>query len=132
MANEENLKIIRTESEAREKGKKGGIASGESRRRKKTLKELMNSIATMPLQDGKLTDINKIKSLASAKGKNITVEEAFVLKLTQKALSGDYKSMRLWAELMGEDTSKDGDEPQDNDGLMDSIEEAAQKVWQCD
>ena len=132
MANEENLKIIRTESEAREKGKKGGIASGESRRRKKTLKELMNSIATMPLQDGKLTDINKIKSLASAKGKNITVEEAFVLKLTQKALSGDHKAMRLWVELMGEDTSKDGDEPQDNDGLMDSIEEAAQKVWQCD
>jgi hypothetical protein len=131
MANEENLKIIRTESEAREKGKKGGIASGESRRRKKTLKELMNSIATMPLQDGKLTDIDKIKSLASAKGKNITVEEAFVLKLTQKALSGDYKAMRLWVELMGEDTSKDGDEPQDNDGLIDSIEEAA-KLWQCD
>lgn len=131
MANEENLKIIRTESEAREKGRKGGIASGESRRRKKTLKELMNSIATMPLQDGKVTDIDKIKSLASAKGKNITVEEAFALKLTQKALSGDYKAMRLWVELMGEDPSKDGEELQDNDGLIDSIEEAA-KLWQCD
>lgn len=131
MANEENLKIIRTESEAREKGRKGGIASGESRRRKKTLKELMNSIATMPLRDGEVTDIDKIKSLASAKGKNITVEEAFALSLTQKALSGDYKAMRLWVELMGEDTSKGGEEPQDNDGLIDSIEEAA-KLWQCD
>ena len=135
MANEQNLKPFTSEQsreEAVKNGKKGGIASAESRRRKKTLKDLMNSVATMPIQDGKLTDIDKIKSLASAKGKNITVEEAFVLKLTQKALSGDYKAMRLWVELMGEDTSKDGDEPQDNDGLMDSIEEAAQKVWQCD
>ena len=114
MANEENLKIIRTESEAREKGKKGGIASGESRRRKKTLKDLMNSVAAMPIQDGKLTDIDKIKSLASAKGKNITVEEAFVLKLTQKALSGDYKAMRLWVELMGEESTATDEKANEN------------------
>ena len=34
MANEDNLQVIRSEKEAREKGKKGGIASGEARRRK--------------------------------------------------------------------------------------------------
>lgn len=109
MANEQNLKPFTSEQsreEAVKNGKKGGIASGESRRRKKTLKDLMNSVATMPLQDGKLTDIDQIKSLASAKGKNITVEEAFVLKLTQKALSGDYKAMRLWVELMGEESTQ--------------------------
>lgn len=39
MANENNLKPVRSTSEAREKGKKGGIASGEARRKRKTLKE---------------------------------------------------------------------------------------------
>lgn len=39
MANEKNLKPIRSVSEAREKGKNGGIASGKARRNRKTLKE---------------------------------------------------------------------------------------------
>lgn len=39
MANEKNLKPIRSVSEAREKGKNGGIASGKARRERKTLKE---------------------------------------------------------------------------------------------
>lgn len=37
--NEQNLKPVRTESEAREKGRRGGKASGESRRKRKTLRE---------------------------------------------------------------------------------------------
>ena len=39
LANEKNLKPIRSVSEAREKGKNGGIASGKARRKRKTLKE---------------------------------------------------------------------------------------------
>ena len=39
MANEGNLKPIRTKSEAREKGKKGGKKSGEVRAQRKTLRE---------------------------------------------------------------------------------------------
>ena len=42
MANEKNLKPIRTKSEAREKGKKGGIKSGEVRAQRKTLKEALS------------------------------------------------------------------------------------------
>lgn len=39
MANKSNLKPVRTKNEARERGKKGGIKSGEVRRARKTLKE---------------------------------------------------------------------------------------------
>ena len=39
MANEENLKPVRSKSEARERGKLGGVKSGESRREKKLFKE---------------------------------------------------------------------------------------------
>lgn len=39
MANENNLKPVRTKREARKRGKNGGIKSGEVRRERKTLKE---------------------------------------------------------------------------------------------
>lgn len=39
MANESNLKPVRTKKEARERGRNGGIKSGEVRRERKTLKE---------------------------------------------------------------------------------------------
>ena len=38
LANEGNLKPVRTKSEARERGRNGGKASGEARRRKKTMR----------------------------------------------------------------------------------------------
>lgn len=48
MPNEYNLVPIRTESEAKEKGSKGGKKSGESRRRKKTMKQVMNFLLSLP------------------------------------------------------------------------------------
>ena len=39
MANEQNLKPVTSKKEARERGRKGGLASGEARRKRKTLKE---------------------------------------------------------------------------------------------
>lgn len=48
MPNENNLIPIRTESEAREKGSKGGKKSGESRRRKKTMKQVMDFLLSLP------------------------------------------------------------------------------------
>lgn len=44
----ENLKPVRTEEEAREKGRRGGKASGESRRRRKTLKEELELMLSNP------------------------------------------------------------------------------------
>lgn len=39
MANEENLKPVRSKEEARKRGRAGGIKSGEARREKKLFKE---------------------------------------------------------------------------------------------
>lgn len=39
MANEQNLKPVRSKKEARERGKAGGIKSGQVRAKRKTLKE---------------------------------------------------------------------------------------------
>ena len=39
MANEQNLKPVKSTKEARERGRKGGLASREAKRKRKTLKE---------------------------------------------------------------------------------------------
>ena len=44
MANTDNLQPVQSESEAREKGRNGGIASGEARRRKKTMREALEML----------------------------------------------------------------------------------------
>lgn len=46
MANEQNLKPVRTKKEARERGRAGGIASGKSRAIAKTFKQAINDTVT--------------------------------------------------------------------------------------
>ena len=57
MAGKENLRPVSSAEEARERGRKGGLASGEARRKRKTLKEEL----LLMLSDG---DIQEKISLA--------------------------------------------------------------------
>ena len=132
MANEQNLRPGEYKL-SQEEAKKGGIASGKARREKKAIKDIVELVLKMPLKDGKKTSVDRIKSLASANGQNISVQEALVLKTTQKALQGDIKALRLLLEMAGQSPTQDGygGEPAEDDGLIDSIEEAA-KLWECE
>lgn len=54
---EENLKPVRSKDEARERGRKGGVASGKSRREKKTLTETLKKLLEMKYEyDGQTVD----------------------------------------------------------------------------
>lgn len=101
MAGKENLKPVRTKSEARERGKKGGIASGEKRREKKAMKETLETLLQMPLKSGKAVDLDEIKDIAALKGKNITVQEAIMLAQIQKAMKGDTKAAEYVRDTSG-------------------------------
>lgn len=130
--NEKNLipNSERTPSERRENARKAGKASGVARREKKALKTTLEALLSMPIEDGKLENVDKIKSLASLEGKNISVQEAIVLKALQKALNGDIKAFKAIADIMNTGTNEsDTTEP---DGFIESIEEAAKTVWQCE
>lgn len=75
MAGKENLRPVSSTEEARERGRKGGLASGEARRKRKTLKEEL----LLMLSDG---DIQEKISLAlineAIKGNNAgSVTKAF-------------------------------------------------------
>ena len=78
MANNQNLKPVRTTSEAREKGRNGGIASGKARAIAKTFKETIND----QLSDD---DLKKI-----------------IKKIISEAQRGNMKAVELLRDTRGE------------------------------
>ena len=102
MANEENLKSNseRTPKERKELASKAGKASGKARREKKTAKELMSYLLSLPIDEGKPKD--KFKSLKDIKGKNITALTAGLVNLTKEVMQGDKKAIELALRISGE------------------------------
>jgi hypothetical protein len=111
MAGTDNLEPVRSKDEAKERGRKGGIASGEARRRKKTMRETLEAVLAMQVGDGKSTDIEAITKFAQLKGKNITVQEAMIIAQAQKALKGDLAALQFIRDTMGQ-------KPTDNMNLV--------------
>lgn len=91
-----------TSEELRERARKGGIASVEARRRKKTMRETLEAVLSMQVGDGKSTDIEAITKFAQLKGKNITVQEAMIIAQAQKALKGDLAALQFIRDTMGQ------------------------------
>ena len=88
MANEENLKKIRSTSEARELGKKGGKASGKARRKKANLKNALNTILTAETT-------SETAQILEELGFDNTNEMAIMLSLTQQAMNGNVRAIEL-------------------------------------
>ena len=81
MANEQNLipNSERTPSELREMARNGGLASGEARRKRKTLKEEL----LLMLSEGE-------------------TQQSVTLALIEKAISGDTKAFEVIRDTIGE------------------------------
>lgn len=105
---------LMTPEERRENGRKGGIASGESKRRKKAMKETLEVLLSMPMKNGKVSDVESIKNFAALKGKNINVQEAMIIAMIQRAMKGDVKAAE-WLR----DTS--GQKPTDNMNVIGAV-----------
>ena len=102
MPNEKNLIPMdqRSKSEARDLGQKGGIASGISRRRKRSLKEAADLYLSLPVSDRKMW--NKI-SRRGVDPDDIDNQMAMIIGLTMAATAGDAKAAKVIVDLLGED-----------------------------
>ena len=92
-----------TPEQLRENGRKGGLKKAENVRKRKELKETLDVLLNMAL-DGrrKTVDIEKIQSFAQLNGKNVTVDQAMMIKVVQRALKGDLTAITMIRDTIGE------------------------------
>lgn len=84
MANIENLKPVQSKSEARERGRKGGIASGEARREKATMRKTLEMLLDQTNNEGR------------------TYRELATLGLLKGAIKGNAQNYKTILETLGE------------------------------
>lgn len=103
MANNENLKPVRTTSEARERGRNGGKASGEARRRKANFRKTLNLLLTAKIDSPEWTQI--LESM----GMDSTLESAMLMAQIKEAISGNTKAAYFVAQYAGQNSMPDED-----------------------
>lgn len=107
MANEQNLingkaTQFKAGEQQAEIARRGGKASAESKRRKKEMRERLELLLSMPISNGKGAELEKIKSYGAIKGKNVTVEDAILIAIAQKAMKGDISAGTFIRDTVGE------------------------------
>ena len=127
MANEQNL-IPQAHTLTVEEQSQGGQKSGEARRRKRSMREACELILAMSIESqeaAKLMDIEDIQSFAEANGKNITVQDAMILKQAQLALMGSHRSFELIRDTAGE---KPKERVETNSDTLEKLDEVLKNI----
>lgn len=99
MANEENLKPFtsnQSREEAVKNGQKGGVASGHSRRQKKTLSELAKMIAENPAPTAAKKKLTKMGISDEDANNNACI----VAAVYDKAIKGNMQAVDKWEQLV--------------------------------
>ena len=83
-------------------GRKGGRAKREATRKRKEMRETLEILLDMPMKKGKVYTAEDIKYFADLNGKNITIDQAMMVCLVQKALKGDLSAIAMVRDTVGE------------------------------
>ena len=105
MANEKNLvpQTERSPSEAREMGRKGGIASGAARRRKKSLKQKMQLLLSLPAAGN---DQAELAAMGVEPG-DMDNEMVLIKALFLSAAEGDTKAFDRIQDVLGKSVARE-------------------------
>lgn len=112
MPNEQNLMPIeevnsrRTREQHSEDSRRAGIASGVSRRRKKSLREAAELYLSLPVADKRAW--NKL-ARDGVDPEDVDNQMAIIAGLTIKAVKGDAKAAKLLFELVGDQSGEDNE-----------------------
>ena len=125
LANEENLKKgapyrFRTGEQQVETARKGGIASGEARRRKKTMKETAKMLLDMKIPDAAKELKAKLKMMGISE-EDFTYQSAVMVGILNQAMKGNTKAAAFLRDTVGENPMLMEEE---GSSLADAIEEA--------
>lgn len=124
MPNERNLIPMekRSPEEAREMGRKGGRASGEARRRKKSLREAAELYLSLPVSDKRKW--NKL-SEDGVPPEDVNNQMAIIAGLSIKSAKGDAKAAKVLFDLLPTDGA-DPLEQAEDDPITKSLKEEAE------
>lgn len=105
MANEKNLvpQTERSPSEAREMGRKGGIASGAARRRKKSMKQKMQLLLSLPAAGN---DQAELAAMGVEPG-DMDNEMVLIKALFLSAAEGDTKAFDRIQDVLGKSVARE-------------------------
>jgi len=99
MANSDNLKPVRSESEARELGRKGGIKSGEARRRKRDMKTAAKVLLNMAVAEGKTAESLRTMGFSE---EDLTNQMAMLARIFTKVMAtGDVRGAEFLRDTAG-------------------------------
>jgi len=116
----------RTKEEAKELGRKGGLASGKSRRRKRQFRDELEML--LPLTDKGKDGQPIINPLT---GRKQTVQQSITMQLLLKARKGDVKAAKLILDTLGELVIKEEHKHEIEGGMVivtaDEMEKSALK-----
>ncbi len=115
----------RSKDEVRKISAKGGRASGETRRKKKAMRQTLEALLAMPIKGkGKVLAPEDVRSIETLLGKNFDVEVGILLAQVQKALKGDTRAFESVRDTAGEKPAQAVDVTSKADDRIDEIIEA--------
>lgn len=117
--NDGNLKRPSSE-EARELGRRGGIASGAARRRRKALREAADIFLALPLPDK--DEVKRLRKLGLDRD-DIDVQMGIVARLAQMAMLGDTKAAKLLFDIVGPEPETNYLDATNDDPITQSLNE---------
>ena len=95
-----NLIPVQSKEEAREKGRKGGIASGKARREKRDRKQMASDLLDLTMQGA---GVDKIKKFFGVKDTELNAYQVTVLSCLMKAMQkGDANALEKLLKIAGE------------------------------
>lgn len=118
MANEENLIPFneRTVKEQREIQRKGGIASGKTRRKKANMKKTLEALLVSKVSNPQLSRV------LQEMGFEDDFESALIMVAIQKALKGSARHMELIAKIANSEGTKDSLDKKEQKARIKSLE----------
>ena len=102
----ENLKPVRTTEEARERGRKGGIASGEARRKKRDLYQITNMMLNARISGKGKKDVEKVLG-EELPDEAMTINAWMVAGQIMSAIKGNTKAFNALAQFQDKGKTDD-------------------------
>lgn len=121
-----------TPDQRRENARKAGKASAEAKKRRKAMRESLEVLLNLGMSEGEITDPETVKCWNGLQGKNITVQDAVLVKQIMKAVKGDTKAAEFVRDTSGNRPTNEQrmDVAVDN-GFIEALNAAVEEVEQC-